>query len=112
MLVQDNYQMLVGMGKQAPSLKSEAKRITKDIATQQATKAKHIRLASSFGTVFGIRTAGKWTFYYQKLIRYEYWHDTAPWHSKANWQSDASRSGVYLVEFGEFWPAGPGVLVP
>jgi hypothetical protein len=112
MLTQSNYQMLVASGMQAPSLKNEANRITKDIATQQGAKAKNIRLASSSGTVFGIRKAGKWTFYYQKLVKYEHWHDVAPWYAKANWQRDpAHPAGIHLVEFGEFWPTGPGVLL-
>jgi hypothetical protein len=112
MLTQNNYQMLVASGMQAPSLKNDVTRITKDIATQKGAQAKNIRLASSSGTVFGIRKAGKWTFYYQKLVKYEYWHDIAPFYQKANWQRDpAHPAGIHLVEFGEFWPTGPGVLL-
>lgn len=112
MLTQSNYQMLVASGMQAPSLKTDVKRITQDIATQKGAKAKTIRLASSSGTVFGVRKAGKWTFYYQKLVKYEHWHDVAPWYAKANWQRDpAQPAGIHLVEFGEFWPTGPGVLL-
>lgn len=113
MLVQANYQMLVLAGKTAPSAKADVKQISKDVATEKGGKAKNVRLASSQGTVFGVRRLGKWTFYYQKLVKYEFWRDTSSLLAKAKWEKDPTHpAGFHLVEFGEFWPAGPGRLVP
>ena len=113
MLAQPDYQMLVSSVGVAPSLKGAVSRISKDVATATGQKVKSVRLPSSQGTVFGMRTGRQWTFYYQKLVKYEFWHDTASLLSKAKWERDTSKpAGFQLIEFGEFWPNGPGRVVP
>ncbi len=111
MLVQSNYQMLVFQGKAPPSQINAVKQISKGIAIDEGRKVKNVKVTSSQGTVFGIRNAAQWTFYYQKLVKYELWVDQAPWFAKANWQKVPGSTSFRLVEFGEFWPGGPGLLV-
>jgi hypothetical protein len=116
MLTQSSYQMLAMQGKVAPGHAQAADTVVRGVAAQEGitkNKSNRVRIMNSQGTVFGVRTAGQWTFYYQKIVMYEIWHDTAGRFSKANWQRDASKPRNYrLVESGEFWPGGAGFVVP
>lgn len=113
MLTQRTYQSLAAMGQVAPGHAAEVTAAAGGLAREQGVKPRQVRVVSSVGSVFGIRTAGRWTFYYQKLLKFEFLRDGAPWYQKARWVKDDGRPvTVRLVEFGEFWPGGPGVLIP
>ena len=113
LLGQDQYQMLVAGGEVSARDRQNAEAAKRNIVATEGGKKKDLRLASSQGTVFGLRTNGHWTFYFQKLVKYEWWHDTAGIFKKAHWERDQSRApGYTLVAFGEFWPNGAGILVP
>jgi hypothetical protein len=114
MVTQSEYQMLAyPTGEVAPSQRAAARQMIKTVAKDERVNKKTVRVASSLGTVFGIRRAGQWTFYYQKLVKFEFLHDVAPWNKKADWQKNPARPSTFrLVEFGEFWPGGTGILIP
>jgi len=81
----------------------------------RGTKARKPRTSgspSSNGTVFGIRATAGWTFYFQKLVKYELWKNTAGFFSNAKWEKVNGSTGYHLVEFGEFLAEWSGVLVP
>ena len=113
MLVQSNYQMLVGRGQEAPSLKGDVTRIKSEVATQIGGKAKHIRLASSQGTVSGVSHGRTVDVLLSETRQVRV---LAPYRALVRESHLAKRpdtpGGIHLVEFGEFWPMGPGVLIP
>jgi hypothetical protein len=115
-LTQSSYQMLAMQGRVSSGHSADADRIVRGVATQEGidkNKSKKIRLMSSQGTVFGVRTNGQWTFYYQKIVMFEIWHDTAGRLKRAKWERDTSKPRRFrLVEFSEFWPGGAGFVVP
>jgi hypothetical protein len=113
MLTQSSYQVLAAQGKVAPGQRAAVGQLAAGIAREEGVKPRKVRVVSSLGTVFGIRQEGRWTFYYQKLLKFDFIHDVAPWHKKAQWEKDDSHPAtVRLVESGEFWPGGAGVLIP
>ena len=116
MLTQSSYQMLAMQGKISQGDSADAKRIIRGVAAEDGINKqqdKKIRLMSSQGTVFGVRKNGQWTFYCQKIVLLEIWHDAAGRFKKAKWERDTSKPRRFrLVEFSEFWPAGAGFVVP
>ncbi|RKI40788.1 hypothetical protein D7Y27_19875 [Corallococcus sp. AB004] len=50
-----------------------------------------------FGTVFGVRESGRWSFYFQKRSRHEYRYKT--------WMSGRARHAEWSAECHRFWPA-------
>ncbi|NOK17500.1 hypothetical protein [Corallococcus carmarthensis] len=50
-----------------------------------------------FGTVFGVRKEGRWSFYFQKRSRHEYRYKT--------WMSGSARHAEWTAECRRFWPA-------
>ena len=111
-ITQADYQMLVMDGKIGSGFGSEAKQAVADIATREGVEKKEVRLKKSQGTVFGFRTGGKWKFYYQKLVCYEFWEDVASKWKPAKWvKSTTKPPDFHVVASGEFWPTGPGMVL-
>ena len=111
-LTQTEYQVLVLDGKIGKGYEAEAKQVSSDIAAGAGVREKEVRLKKSQGTVFGLRTGRKWKFYYQKLVCYEFWEDTAPKWKPAKWEKSKTRPPDFrVVAAGEFWPNGPGMAL-
>lgn len=111
-ITQSEYQMLVMEGRIGSGYELEAKQVTADIAGREGVRTKEVRLKKSQGTVFGLRTGGKWKFYYQKLVCYECFQDVAPKWKLAEWvKNPAKPTDYHVVAAGEFWPNGPGMAL-
>ena len=112
-ITQDEYMILAGNAIVGAGYEQGAEKIRGQIAAQFNIKGKvpeQIRIQQSCGTVFGVKKHGLWTFYYQKLIKYELWHDIAPWYAKAKWALLAGDLW-FVAKCKEFWPGGKGVVL-
>lgn len=64
---------------------------------------KDVKLEEGAGTVFGVRSGGRWKFYYQKLVFVTCFRNEGvfkpDWKKKSHW---------YVAECEQFWPEGGG----
>jgi len=109
--IQSDYMLLadgneLGAGQEAQWANIQAS-IVRTIGLQRQSD-KRVRIVKSLGTIFGNRSAGQWTFYFQKLVCYEIWRKTGTVFK--TWQQDQGNLW-YPAECREFWPNGGGHAV-
>jgi hypothetical protein len=113
-ITQKDYMLLAQSNIIGAGSEQDAGNIRTQIAAQvnQAGNLdQKIRIIRSMGTVFGCKKTGLWTFYYQRLINYELWHDVAPWYWRSSDWKKLSRDHWHIAECKEFWPHGEGVAI-
>ncbi len=109
--IQTDYMILGGAGEAGAGEEDAWSTIRSNIVRTigiQKQSDKRVRLQNSVGTIFGHRSNGMWTFYFQKLVCYQIWRDVGKVFR--DWQLDQGNLW-YVADCREFWPNGAGHAV-